>query len=185
MECLDLNVYFPDNSVLSEASYRGADPATLPSVDWLTGAALLVRSGLFRDLGGFDEAFFMYSEETDLQMRIHKSGYRIGVCPDAVFSHEHAHSTQRTDLRQVEFYKSLWYYFRKHHGRLHSSLIRLLLIIRSVAMGTIVLVRYSMDSQTRNHRLSPLFRLLAWSLRLAPRRQFRQTDIRHSPPSST
>ncbi len=72
---------------------RGAppdDPAFLfrRDVDYCSGAFLLVRRGLFVELGGFDEAFApAYYEETDLCMRLREWGYRVVYEPDAVVLH--------------------------------------------------------------------------------------------------
>jgi N-acetylglucosaminyl-diphospho-decaprenol L-rhamnosyltransferase len=51
------------------------------------GAAMIARSGLIRELGGFDEAFFLYGEEQDLALRIRKSGFEIGLISDSVVMH--------------------------------------------------------------------------------------------------
>jgi N-acetylglucosaminyl-diphospho-decaprenol L-rhamnosyltransferase len=56
----------------------GRDPRCQPGVtqpvDWLSGAALLIPTDAFRAAGGFDEDFFMFCEETDLQVRLRKVG---------------------------------------------------------------------------------------------------------------
>lgn len=56
----------------------GRNPACRPGatqvVDWLSGAALLLPADEFRDVGGFDEQFFMFCEETDLQQRLRRLG---------------------------------------------------------------------------------------------------------------
>lgn len=52
---------------------RAVADEVLP-VDWLVGAALLLPTDLFRAVGGFDEAYFMYSEEVDLQRRLRERG---------------------------------------------------------------------------------------------------------------
>jgi N-acetylglucosaminyl-diphospho-decaprenol L-rhamnosyltransferase len=52
---------------------RGRTAHTSPT-EWLVGAALLLPSGEFRAVGGFDERFFMNSEEIDLQRRLRSRG---------------------------------------------------------------------------------------------------------------
>lgn len=57
-------------------------------VDYCSGAFLLIREGLFQQLGGFDEAYApAYYEETDLCMRIRANGYRVVYEPCAAIDH--------------------------------------------------------------------------------------------------
>ena len=46
------------------------------STEHVAGCAMLVRAALFRDIGLFDEAYFAYGEEDDLQRRARRAGYR-------------------------------------------------------------------------------------------------------------
>lgn len=59
----------------------------LQEVFWATGAAFLVRSALFKQLGGFDGDYFAHSEEIDLCWRIKRAGYRIMARPRSVVYH--------------------------------------------------------------------------------------------------
>jgi GT2 family glycosyltransferase len=107
------------------------------------GASMIVRREVFESLNGFDEDFFLYSEETDLCLRIRKSGYMIGYCEAVTV--QHAGSASEKDnlpeevLRKKKAGKLLFY--RKHypesdvrkmmrrdlfHARFH--LLRLMLI---------------------------------------------------------
>ena len=54
---------------------------------WATGAALFVRSSVYRELGGLDDDFFAHMEEIDLCWRIRNHGYRILVEPRSVVFH--------------------------------------------------------------------------------------------------
>jgi N-acetylglucosaminyl-diphospho-decaprenol L-rhamnosyltransferase len=56
-------------------------------VDVVTGCFLLIRAELWRDLGGFDEEFWMYGEDQDLAVRAYRRGYRPLITPDAVVTH--------------------------------------------------------------------------------------------------
>ena len=56
-------------------------------VFWATGACLMVRSSLYRKLGGLDERFFAHMEEIDLCWRMQLEGYRINVVPESIVYH--------------------------------------------------------------------------------------------------
>lgn len=56
-------------------------------VFWGTGACLMVRSRVFREMGGFDSRFFAHMEEIDLCWRMQLRGYRICVEPASVVYH--------------------------------------------------------------------------------------------------
>lgn len=58
------------------------------TVDWVVGAALLLPTATFRSVGGFDESFFMNSEEVDLQRRLRESGVLSVVLAEPHLIHE-------------------------------------------------------------------------------------------------
>ncbi len=60
---------------------------TAMDVFWATGAALFVRSDVYRELGGLDDDFFAHMEEIDLCWRIKNHGYRIVIEPKSVVYH--------------------------------------------------------------------------------------------------
>jgi N-acetylglucosaminyl-diphospho-decaprenol L-rhamnosyltransferase len=63
------------------------------SVDWLSGACILVRPAAFEAVDGFDDAYFMYFEDVDLAWRLGQIGYRAIYAPSAEIVHSGAHST--------------------------------------------------------------------------------------------
>lgn len=98
-------------------------------VDWLTGAALLVRREVVEALGGFDEGFFMYSEELDWQRRIRDAGWEIAYVPAARIVHYGGKSSEQVvPQRHIAFQTSKVRYFRKHHGPLAAALVRFVLL---------------------------------------------------------
>ena len=60
---------------------------TPADVLWATGACLMVRSAIFRMLGGLDDRFFAHMEEIDLCWRIQLAGYKVSIIPDSVAYH--------------------------------------------------------------------------------------------------
>jgi GT2 family glycosyltransferase len=60
---------------------------TPKDVFWATGACLLVRSKVFRELGGLDDRFFAHMEEIDLCWRMQMQGWKVTVVPESVVYH--------------------------------------------------------------------------------------------------
>jgi hypothetical protein len=87
------------------------------SVDWVMGAALLLRRAALEDVGLFDEGFFLYSEEVDLQFRLRQAGWEVHYFPDAtVVHHESQFSAGIPERRINEMWRSRHRYWRKHHS---------------------------------------------------------------------
>jgi len=66
---------------------RGQYDGGPADVLWITGACLLVRMHLWRELGGLDERFFAHMEEIDLCWRMQLAGYRVCLIPSACVLH--------------------------------------------------------------------------------------------------
>jgi GT2 family glycosyltransferase len=105
---------------------------------WLNGSCLLVRTEALRDVGGFDERFFIFYEDTDLGLRVHRAGWRSAVCDAAcVVHHEHqtVASSAGSGAMEQQMLRSRYLYFRKHHGAarawLVAALVRLALTLRA------------------------------------------------------
>lgn len=64
-------------------------------VDWMVGAVLLVQRERFLKLGGFDERFFLFFEDTDLCRRFHEAGYGVWYVPDSIFFHSRDRLSER------------------------------------------------------------------------------------------
>lgn len=86
-------------------------------VDWVTGAALLLRRQALDEVGLFDEGFFLYSEEVDLQFRLRRAGWEVCFFPDAtVVHHESQFSATVPERRINEMWRSRHRYWHKHHS---------------------------------------------------------------------
>ncbi|MDQ0922272.1 N-acetylglucosaminyl-diphospho-decaprenol L-rhamnosyltransferase [Pseudarthrobacter sp. W1I19] len=78
---------------------RCVDGAVVP-VDWVFGAAMLIPVAAFRQVGGFDEGFFMNSEEVDLQRRLKDIGIPSVFLGTSCVMHEGGGSSDPTRRRQ-------------------------------------------------------------------------------------
>jgi GT2 family glycosyltransferase len=87
------------------------------AVDWVMGAALVLRREALDEVGLFDEEFFMYSEEVDLQFRLKEAGWEVHYFPGAtVVHHESQFSAGIPERRINEMWRSRHRYWHKHHG---------------------------------------------------------------------
>lgn len=66
-------------------------------VHWVTGAFMAFKSTVFRELGGFDERYFMYCEDVDICLRMQLAGYSLARADATVIHH-----TQRQTLKNLK-----------------------------------------------------------------------------------
>jgi GT2 family glycosyltransferase len=93
---------------------RGDSPR---EVDWVTGAALLLKRAALDEVGAFDEGFFLYSEEVDLQFRLKQAGWGVHFFPEVtVVHHESQFSAAVPERRINEMWRSRHRYWSKHHS---------------------------------------------------------------------
>lgn len=86
---------------------RGLDqPSTAydeaAAVTAISGCAFMVKASLLAELGGFDEDFFLYVEDTDLSIRYRLAGYDIRYVPGAVVYHRYSLAMTPAKLYQIE-----------------------------------------------------------------------------------
>lgn len=97
------------------------------AVDWAQSAALLVRRDAAEQIGWFDPAFFVYSDEVDFCKRLRDAGWRTLYVPQAVAIHHEQLSTGTVPERRiVELSRNRDRYMRKHHSRAAAWAVRLL-----------------------------------------------------------
>lgn len=96
-----LGLVAPRNRWSARYKMLGWDHATRTEVDWVSGACFLARRSTLAELAGFDEAYFMYSEDVDLCWRAWKAGWRVVYEPAAAALHVQGVSTNRHPYRMI------------------------------------------------------------------------------------
>lgn len=95
-------------------------------VDYVVGAFMLCRVAAVLSVGGFDEDFFLYSEEEDLCRRLGMCGWQTLFVPSLTLTHEHSTSSDGIDgsiMAPFRFHSLYWYY-RKYHSRGYAEFAR-------------------------------------------------------------
>jgi GT2 family glycosyltransferase len=130
-QALFLHRLFPQASWTDEVVRDDEQYLRQASPDWVSGAAIMVRRSVLEELGGFDERFFMYCEDTDLCKRVWDLGREIRYEPGATVMHVGGASAPRAGLLPV-LAASRILYARKHRGARYALLERL-----GIALGAL------------------------------------------------
>ena len=112
-------------------SYPHSIPDQIAEVDWVTGAALMVRKDIFERIGGFDEQYFMYFEDVDLCKKIREEGWKVLYDPASAITH--LKGSSGTLLRGkvgLEYRKSQILYYRRYRSLVSSVLLRSYLFVK-------------------------------------------------------
>jgi GT2 family glycosyltransferase len=120
------------------------------SADWLLGALLIVRCETLAVVGGLDERFFLYSEETDWCWRVRDAGWDVRHLPLMTIVH-HAGRSERPDLFAQRTHSKLLF-ARKHLSRGSRVAFRAALTVRH-ALRTAVFAPVAAARPARRARL--------------------------------
>lgn len=106
---------------LLDSRLNGRYPAALWTsgaafaVDFVLGAAMMVRSAAISEVGGLDDSYWMYCEEMDWCRRFQRAGWTVHVLPAAqVIHHEAQSSRQRRWATQERLWRSRFRFYAKH-----------------------------------------------------------------------
>ena len=96
-----LALFNPENRFTKR--YNPGTPAgdVVLEAGWISGSCFLARRRALEELGGFDEAYFMYAEDMDLCWRAHHSGWGVGFGGGASVTHIQGVSTARHPYRMM------------------------------------------------------------------------------------
>lgn len=107
-------------------------------VDFVSGADLMIPRSVIEKIGFFDEKFFLYYEETDLQYRMKREGYKRQILTDAKIYHlEKGSFNNSKNIRLIDYHRiymteSLQYYIKKHSSIINYIFFRIFFLILQI-----------------------------------------------------
>ncbi|MGB7338146.1 MAG: glycosyltransferase family 2 protein [Phototrophicaceae bacterium] len=120
---------FAPKSLISHFYISDQPDNAILDVDWMQGSALMVRHSIYDQVGGLDTDFVMFFEEQDWCKRIKMAGWRAIYLGTAQIIHHGGKSTDQIGAQKhIWFQESKLRYFKKHHGSVFATILRLFLL---------------------------------------------------------
>ncbi|MBG0860639.1 MAG: glycosyltransferase family 2 protein, partial [Bacteroidales bacterium] len=109
--------------------------------DWVSGSVMLIRREIFFKLTGFDEDFWMYSEDVDLCRQARDMGGKVVLCGEIVVEHNHGGSSRTNlitaSLTKCEVLISRHVYIHKHKKGAERLIFQSLMVINNLITGLV------------------------------------------------
>jgi GT2 family glycosyltransferase len=101
-------------------------------VDWVSGAAMIIRKSVFKEIGGFNEKYFLYYEDADICERLNNAGYKNYFFPYSSIIHFKGENTNKKFNESTYFYskESQLVYYSLHNNLLQNVLLRVYLFVK-------------------------------------------------------
>ena len=111
-----LSRLFPKSKVFNQYYLGHLDEAETQKVDVLTGAFTFARTDLLKEIGGFDEDYFMYGEDIELSYQFKERGFQLYYLPHTQIIHFKGESTKKISSSYLKnFYGAMAIYARKRN----------------------------------------------------------------------
>lgn len=153
-----LSALFPKSSVFNKYALGHLDEHQNHKVDVLAGAFMMFKQSVLEQIGGFDEAFFMYGEDIDLSYRSKQAGFENWYFSESSIIHFKGESAKQGSLNYVKmFYQAMIIFVNKHYQGKGSGIFRLFLntgiAVRALISGFSLTVTINRkDDHTFNRR---------------------------------
>ncbi|MDH7480866.1 MAG: glycosyltransferase family 2 protein [Armatimonadota bacterium] len=119
---------FPNNQYVKQYLMADWDHSSPREVDWLSGAALMLRREMLDEIGLLDERFFMYCEDVDIAYRAKQKGWKAIYFPEAKIVHFLAKSSDQAPNKMIlTFHQSMYAFYKKHYADRWSLPIRVII----------------------------------------------------------
>jgi GT2 family glycosyltransferase len=142
---------FPHNRYTQDYLLSDWDHQSVREVDWVSGAALLIRREALDKLKGFDEDFYMYCEDVDLCYRAREAGWKTVYFPDSIIYHIIGRSSDKAPTRMTWFFhQSMYLFYKKHYAKSTSILIRPFILPGLFIRAAGQLIRYKWRNILKN-----------------------------------
>ena len=115
---------------MDECLAVAADYERRGQVEWISGSCMLVRRALLEQIGGLDEGFFLYYEDTDLCRQAWNAGFTVEYDANATCVHVGGASAPRAALLPVAAHSAIRY--ARKHNRRRALLFRIGLALEEV-----------------------------------------------------
>jgi N-acetylglucosaminyl-diphospho-decaprenol L-rhamnosyltransferase len=130
----------PDNPFTRRYNPGTPEGDAVTEAGWVSGSCFLARRSALEELGGFDEAYFMYAEDMDLCWRAHEAGWGVGFAGTAEVTHVQGVSTARHPYRMMAAHhrSALRFTFRTTKGWRRAALpLAAVVLAARMAMATL------------------------------------------------
>jgi GT2 family glycosyltransferase/lipopolysaccharide/colanic/teichoic acid biosynthesis glycosyltransferase len=135
---LGLSNLFPKSKFFAGYYMNWLDENTASQVPVISGSFMFFRSDVLKELGGFDEQFFMYGEDVDVCYRLTKGGWHIDYVPQTSIIHYKGESTKKDNIDYIIiFNKAMYQFFEKHYSYSYTLLFRLVILSGIVIRGVL------------------------------------------------
>jgi N-acetylglucosaminyl-diphospho-decaprenol L-rhamnosyltransferase len=132
-------------------------------IDWICGASMLIRPAVLAAIGGLDENYFLYYEETDFCLRAQRAGFATWYVPESRVMHIRGQSTQVTSSAKVPkrlpayWFESRRRYFAMSYGVPRAVAIDLVAMLANIA-GTLKRTLLGRTGSATPHLIADLAR---------------------------
>jgi GT2 family glycosyltransferase len=114
---------FPRSKIFGSYFLSGWDHENVRIADWLSGAFMLIKKEVFERMGGFDEGYFMYSEDADICLKLSRAGFKNYYFSQYSIRHDDgAVASGNKALRNCQIWRSRRLYFLKNYSLTHALL---------------------------------------------------------------